>query len=113
MPDVCLSASGGHLQLQASALGVVCRDRSNAGPYAGRKNVRIVLACGFALALLGTLALETAAQTSCSGWNATCRQRCNRANCPGCDENLAQCKKTGCWQEWAQYGGKKHCNLKK
>jgi hypothetical protein len=71
------------------------------------------LAGGFSLTLLGTLALEAAAQTSCSGWNATCRQRCARAKCSCCDDNLAQCKQMGCWQEWPQYGGKKHCGLKK
>ena len=73
----------------------------------------VIVLGGLGLALLGALALEAAAQTSCNGWNTACRQRCGKANCRGCDENLANCKKTGCWQEWPQYGGKKHCSLKK
>jgi hypothetical protein len=77
--------------------------------------MKIVVACGFALALLGTLALEAAAQTSCRGWNAECRKRCGKANCPYCDEQKSSCGKTGCWTEGrlGDFPGKRHCNLKK
>jgi hypothetical protein len=77
--------------------------------------LKIFVSCGFALALLGTLAIEAAAQTSCSGWYPICRQRCveQRINCDHCDELLATCKRTGCWREGKNYGRARHCNLKK
>jgi hypothetical protein len=78
--------------------------------------VKIIASCGFALALLGTLAMEAGAQTSCSGWNATCLARCKQggyASCPRCAEQMSSCRKSGCWTEAANFGGGKHCNLKK
>jgi hypothetical protein len=77
--------------------------------------LKISVLCGLTLALLGTLAVETFAQTSCSGWYPICRQRCVAQNisCGHCDELLATCKKTGCWREGKNYGRKLHCKLKK
>jgi hypothetical protein len=74
---------------------------------------KIIVACGFALALFGIFTLEAAAQSSCSGWNATCRQRCGQANCPRCAEQMNSCRQTGCWTEAPKFGGGRHCNLKK
>jgi hypothetical protein len=77
--------------------------------------LKVAVLCGLTLALLGTLALEASAQTACSGWYPICRQRCvqQRINCDHCDDLLATCKKTGCWKEGKNYGGTRHCNLKK
>jgi hypothetical protein len=77
--------------------------------------MKIIVSCGFALALLGTLALEASAQTSCSGWYPVCKQRCVQQNisCGHCDDLLATCRRTGCWTEGKNYGGARHCNLKK
>jgi hypothetical protein len=75
--------------------------------------MKVIVSCAFALALLGTLAIEAAAQSSCSGWNATCLARCGKANCPTCVEKMASCRKTGCWTETQRYGGARHCSLKK
>lgn len=75
--------------------------------------LKIVVVGGFAVALLGTLALEAAAQSSCSGWNAVCRQRCGKASCPYCDQQVAACRKTGCWTQVPKFGGGRHCNLTK
>jgi hypothetical protein len=76
---------------------------------------KIVVACGFGLVLLGTLALEASAQTSCSGWYPVCRQRCitQKIGCGICDELMATCRKTGCWREGRNFGGQRHCGLKK
>ena len=77
--------------------------------------LRIVVSCGFALALLGTLAREAEAQTSCSAWKSVCLTRCPglKIGCAHCDDLLATCKRTGCWKEGKNYGNKQHCNLKK
>jgi hypothetical protein len=77
--------------------------------------IRTLGFCGFALALLGTLTMEVAAQTSCSAWKSVCLKRCveQRINCVHCDDLLATCRKTGCWREGKNYGGARHCNLKK
>jgi len=79
--------------------------------------MKIHLSCGFALALLGTLALEASAQTSCSGFYAICQQRCVtsglRPDCSICKEHLRTCKSTGCVTEGRRWGGKTLCNLKK
>ena len=77
--------------------------------------VRTLALCGLALALLGTLTMEVAAQTSCSGWYPICWQRCvaQKISCGHCDDLLATCRSTGCWREGKNYGGKQHCNLKK
>ena len=72
--------------------------------------------CGFALALLGALSFEAAAQSSCSGWRSTCVSRCKGQgfqNCSRCDEEMSNCRRSGCWRETPQFGGKEHCNLKK
>ena len=70
---------------------------------------KIIVCCGFALALLGTLAIEAAAQSSCSEVFASCV-----ANRGGgvCSERMAICKRTGCWDRNQQHGGR-ICNLKK
>jgi hypothetical protein len=75
--------------------------------------LRIAALCGFALALLGTL--EASAQTSCSGWYPICRQRCveQKISCGHCDDLSATCRRTGCWTEGKNYGGTRHCGLKK
>lgn len=75
--------------------------------------LKFIIASGFVAALLGTLALEAAAQSSCSGWNAVCRERCGKANCPRCVEQMSNCRKTGCWTVVPKWGGGTHCNLKK
>ena len=75
--------------------------------------MRALLAVGFALAMFGAFAMEATAQTSCSGKNATCRQRCGQAQCPYCTGQFASCKRTGCWTDHQNYGGQTHCNLKK
>jgi hypothetical protein len=72
--------------------------------------------CALALALLGTLAVEVAAQTSCSGWRATCLARCKQSgatSCPRCADQMSSCRQSGCWVEHANFGGGKTCNLKK
>jgi hypothetical protein len=76
---------------------------------------KVVVTCGFMLALLATLALEASAQTSCSAWYPICQQRCvaQRISCGHCDDLLATCKKTGCWREGKNYGRTRHCRLKK
>ncbi len=75
----------------------------------------VIVLGGLGLALLGTLALEASAQTSCGEWYPICRQRCVAQNisCDHCDELRATCKRTGCWTEGKKYGGQRHCNLKK
>jgi hypothetical protein len=77
--------------------------------------LRIIVSFGFALALVGTLAIESTAQTSYSGWYATCRQRCvgMKIGCGHCDGLMETCRQTACWTEGKQYGSKRHCNLKK
>jgi hypothetical protein len=80
--------------------------------------LRTFLACGFALALLGSVATETAAQTSCSGWYSKCSARCKTnadKNCVSntCGPKLASCRQSGCWEEAQRFGGGKNCNLKK
>ncbi len=78
--------------------------------------LRTAVASGLALALLATFALEAAAQSSCSGWRATCLARCKQSgasNCSRCSEQMSSCRKTGCWAEIAQFGGARHCDLKK
>jgi hypothetical protein len=72
--------------------------------------MKIIVCCGFALALLGTLAVEVAAQTSCSGWESTCR---SRGGTTYCNDQMSICKRTGCWTEVKRVGGAKHCGLKK
>jgi hypothetical protein len=76
---------------------------------------RIAVLGGLALALLGTLTVEVAAQTSCSAWKAVCLTRCPslKIGCAHCDDLLATCRRTGCWTEGKNYGNARHCNLKK
>jgi hypothetical protein len=64
---------------------------------------------GFALVLLGTLAVEAAAQSSCSAENALCVSRGGGARCA---EKMTNCKRNGCWEHLAKYGGR-ICSLKK
>ena len=76
----------------------------------------IVISYSLAFAVLAIFAGEVAAQSSCSGWNSTCRARCaerGEPNCPRCAQQMSSCKKTGCWTEAAARGGQKHCNLAK
>jgi hypothetical protein len=78
--------------------------------------MKAMVSCGFALALLGGLALEAAAQTSCSDWRSKCLARCKErgaTNCPYCSQQLSSCRKSGCWTENANFGGGTHCSLKK
>jgi hypothetical protein len=78
--------------------------------------MRVVAICWLALSLIVTLPFEVAAQSSCSGWNATCVTRCKEGgatSCPRCAEQLSECKKTGCWTEGKSFGGAKRCDLKK
>jgi hypothetical protein len=71
--------------------------------------LKMFLACGFALPLLGTLAVEAAAQSSCSAENSLCLSRGGGARCA---ERMANCRRNGCWEHIAKYGGR-ICNLKK
>jgi hypothetical protein len=71
--------------------------------------MRIVVSCGFVLALLGTLATEAAAQSSCSAENSLCLSRGGGARCA---ERMDKCRRTGCWEHLAKYGDRL-CNLKK
>jgi hypothetical protein len=78
--------------------------------------LRIAVSCGFALALLGTLAIEGAAQSSCSAENSLCLSRGRPDDQDGqrarCAERMAKCRRTGCWEHVPKYGGT-ICNLKK
>src|SRR5262245_31283168 len=67
---------------------------------------KYLLCCAIGLALLGPLALEAPAQSSCGAFFSQCASRCKtRAptdkNCVSdhCSPKLATCRKTGCWQE--------------
>ncbi len=71
--------------------------------------MKILISCGFGLALLGTLAVEAAAQSSCSAENKLCL---SRGGAWRCAERMKNCKSTGCWEHIAKYGGRL-CNLKK
>lgn len=78
--------------------------------------MKILVSCSLALALLGMLALEAAAQSSCSGWRSACLSRCKASgntSCPYCSQQANECRKTGCWVEHPNFGGATHCNLKK
>lgn len=84
--------------------------------------MKVVGSLGFALALLGTLAVEAAAQSSCAGFFSQCSARCREpsrtepaAKCitDHCTPKRNSCRATGCWTEGAKYGGGKACNLKK
>jgi hypothetical protein len=70
---------------------------------------RTLISCGFALALLGTFALEAAAQSSCSAENSLCLSRGGGERCA---ERMKDCRRTGCWAHIPKYGGQ-ICNLKK
>ncbi|HKY88206.1 MAG TPA: hypothetical protein VJL90_15720 [Pseudorhodoplanes sp.] len=77
---------------------------------------KIVISFGLTLAVLVIFTGDVVAQSSCGGWNATCRARCaerGEPNCPRCAQQMNNCKTTGCWTEAAKQGGKKHCNLTK
>lgn len=65
--------------------------------------------CGFALTLLGTFAVEVAAQTSCSSENSLCLSRGGSFRCA---ERMKNCMRNGCWEHLQKYGGR-ICNLKK
>lgn len=92
-------------------LGLECDEQDQEGRQ--KVLLKITVSFGFALALVGTLAMEATAQSSCSGWNSTCRARCGKASCPYCDEQMRNCVRTGCWAEAARFGGARHCNLQK
>ena len=71
--------------------------------------MKAFVCCGFALALLGTLAVEAAAQTSCSSENSLCLSRGGGKRCA---ERMNNCRRNGCWEHLPKYGGR-ICNLKK
>lgn len=71
--------------------------------------LKALVSCGFALALLGTFAVEVAAQTSCSSENSLCLSRGGGTRCA---ERMDNCRRTGCWEHLPKYGGRV-CNLKK
>lgn len=78
--------------------------------------MKVMVACGLALALLGTLTIEVAAQTSCSGWNSRCLNRCKESGAPRCNyciSEMGYCRKSGCWRRPPAYGGGTFCDLKK
>ncbi len=72
--------------------------------------MKIIVSCGFVLAVLGAFAIEVAAQqSSCSAENALCLARGGGARCA---ERLANCRRTGCWDHIPKYGGR-ICGLRK
>lgn len=71
--------------------------------------MKIIVFCGLGLALLGALAIEAAAQSSCSAEKALCL---SRGGGKRCDERMANCRRTGCWEHLPKYGGP-ICSLKK
>lgn len=73
----------------------------------------LLVGLGLVLASMGMLPIEATAQTSRSGWNSVCRQRCGQADCPRCADQLQNCEKTGCWTEAPNFGGATHCKLNK
>ncbi|MBN9266934.1 MAG: hypothetical protein BGN89_12375 [Alphaproteobacteria bacterium 64-6] len=81
--------------------------------------MKIAISCAFALVFF-SLASEASAQSSCSGFFSQCQSRC-KANAADaetciariCRPKLAACRKSGCYQETARFGGANHCNLKK
>jgi len=78
--------------------------------------MKAMVACGLALALLGILTIEVAAQTSCSGWIERCLRRCKESGaavCAYCTREMSNCRKSGCWTEHPNFGGATRCNLKK
>lgn len=78
--------------------------------------IRAMASCGFALVLLGGLAMDAAAQTSCSGWNERCVKRCKESGAPRCNyciSEMGNCRKSGCWRRPPAYGGGTFCNLTK
>jgi hypothetical protein len=76
----------------------------------GKHAMKIIVACGFALALVGSLAIEVAAQqSSCSAENRLCLSRGGGARCA---ERMARCRRTGCWDHIPKYGGP-ICGLRK
>ena len=83
--------------------------------------LKALASCALALALLGTFPLRASAQSSCSGWLSKCTARCNddqpssTKSCMSefCRPKFAECRQSGCWREYAVYGGALHCNLKK
>ena len=82
---------------------------------------RIVVLGWLAAALLGSLALGAAAQSSCQAFYSQCSSRCQNvtheppAKCvrDHCGPKLASCRRSGCWTEGAQHGGLTSCDLKK
>lgn len=71
--------------------------------------LKAIVSCGFALALLGTFAIEAAAQSSCSAENSLCLSRGGAFRCA---ERMKNCKRNGCWDHLQKYGGR-ICKLKK
>jgi hypothetical protein len=72
--------------------------------------MKIFASFGFALALLGTLAVEAAAQQStCSAENSLCLSRGGGERCA---ERMKNCRRSGCWEHLPKFGGRV-CNLKK
>lgn len=71
--------------------------------------LKAIVSCGFALALLGTLAIEAVAQSSCSAENSLCLSRGGAFRCA---ERMKNCKRNGCWEHLQKYGGR-ICHLKK
>jgi hypothetical protein len=78
--------------------------------------MKAMAACGLVLALLGTLTIEVAAQTSCSGWNERCLRRCKESGAPVCNyciSEMSNCRKSGCWRRPSNVGGGTFCSLTK
>jgi hypothetical protein len=82
--------------------------------------MKTVVSLAFTLLFLGLQTSDSLAQTSCSGFFNQCQSRC-RANAADaetciarvCRPKFATCRKSGCYQETARFGGATHCNLKK
>lgn len=82
--------------------------------------MRLALVAGIVGVSIFIGMVPASAQSSCSGFQATCAKRCKERaptdkNCVSdhCTPKLQECRSTGCWQEGNLYGGAKTCNLKK
>lgn len=82
--------------------------------------VMVVMSASAGAQSLPTGSYRIAQGGSCQNWFSTCASRCkSRApsdkNCVSdhCSPKLADCRKSGCWQEGAAYGGGRQCGLAK
>ena len=84
------------------------------------KSMRVLAGIAVALVFACGLPQDSAAQSSCSAFQAQCAALCKQRvpddkNCVSdhCTPKLVECRVTACWQEGNAYGAKRVCNLKK